>query len=1203
MFWTTFATARERSRQRLGCSFCQSQSSVYSELASICLTLCLFLLAGHALASGTWTALANSPPAGVNNCLLLSDGTVLGMNGNGGCVRLTPDSAGSYINGTWTTLPSMNYSRLFCSSDVLTNGLVYVAGGEYGGGPSELYDPLANTWTVIQPPSQSYSDAASKLLPSGNVLQSDSQSSWLIYNAGLNAIQSGGSCEDMNETCWVRLTNDVVLAVTGYSTTSEHFVPSLNGWYTDNNVPVDVFGFGGELGPAFVLPNGNVFQVGATTNTAIYTSGATVTSAGSWVAGPTMVVGTNLLGAVDAPGAMMVNGNLLLCLGPIGGFNAPCYFLEYNYITNSFTQVSAPGGGSTYGGSSPFGTSMLCLPDGSVLFVGGQNSTSLYIYVPDAPPLPAGQPTISGVTENADGSYHLSGVGLAGYSAGAAYGDDEQMDSNYPLVRMTNNATHNVYYARTHHWTSTTIQSALPMSTEFTLPQGLPAGTYSLVVSANGNPSAPRTFIYSPPSAPTGLTAASGSNTFVTVRWNASSGATSYNLKRSTSLTGYYASIATLNGLSFTNFSLTNGLEYFYKVAAIGPNGPSSDSSVVGATPAGPPVIPGATNVNLSPYYNRTGIYTDGRTFSAGFDNGSSAYSALLLEPSVAWNSLVFTFGPSNAADVVSCAIQTIPLPSGHFNSLQILASGVNGSQQNQTFTVTYSDSSTSTFTQSFSDWANDQSYPGEINVVKMPYRVTSTGGKQTLKMTVDGYVFTLDQTKTVQSVTLPGNANLVLLSMMLANDPVPVSLSNYWNRAGIYTDGTTFTNPATGGIDGTGTAYSSDLLGTWQTGSNAFFLLPPPNQTNVVSCASQVVSLPAGNYSRLCLLAAGMNGNRTSQSFLVTYTDSTTATFVQSLSDWFTPQNYAGEIKAVVMSHRDKSDGSTDGRTFNLYGYSFPLNPAKTLQSIQLPNNNNVIVTAVSLVPNWQPTFGISPLTLASDNAGHAYSGTIATNANDLNGDSLTFAKVSGPAWLNVTPSGSLSGTPANSNANTNTFIVSVKDTGGLSNTATLLIYVNGAPSFAVNPFAPPPVIAGQSYSGTIATNATDPNPGDALTFAKISGPAWLSVAGNGGLSGTPVSSDVGASNYVVQVSDPGGLSGTATMYISVNPAPPILPLLSQQGGSLWLNWSGGIAPYQVQSSTDLVFGTWQTVGTITSNSFSISPTNPASYYRVVGN
>jgi fibronectin type 3 domain-containing protein/regulation of enolase protein 1 (concanavalin A-like superfamily) len=569
------------------------------------------LCSWRAEAGGTWTALNNAPPSGgVNNCLLMSDGTVLAMNGNGQCFRLTPDIHGSYINGTWTTLTSMNDSRLFFSSDLLTNGNVYVCGGEYGTGGdyAELYDSLANTWTVIPGPSGVFfSDAASKLLPNGNVLQSDSQSAYYIYNAVSNTLQYGGSCQDMNETCWVRLPNDNVLAMTGYSTTSEHYVPSLNAWYADGNSPVTLFGYGAELGASFVLPNGNVFQIGGTTNTAIYTPGATLTSAGSWVAGPAMVFGTNQLGAVDAPAAMMADGNVLLCIGPIGDFNSPCFFYEYNYVSNNFTQVGAPGGGSTYG-AQPFGTSMLCLPDGSVLFVGGQNSSSLYVYTPDGTPLAAGQPSISSITENTDGSYHLTGVGLAGISAGAAYGDDEQMDGNYPLVRMTNNSTLNIYYARTYGWSSTTIQNPNPVTTEFTLPPNLPAGTYSLVVSAVGNASAPQTFNYAPPSVPTGFNATAG-NTQITLSWNSVSGATAYDVLSSTTSGGpYYVPLATVTGTSYTNTGLINGFTNYYVVKAVGSGGPSGYSSQIGVAPIGPPPVPSglavpqaaSTLVNLS---------------------------------------------------------------------------------------------------------------------------------------------------------------------------------------------------------------------------------------------------------------------------------------------------------------------------------------------------------------------------------------------------------------------------------------------------------------------------------------------------------------------------------------------------------------------------------------------------------------------------
>jgi hypothetical protein len=301
-------------------------------------------------------------------------------------------------------------------------------------------------------------------------------------------------------------------------------------------------------------------------------------------------------------------------------------------------------------------------------------------------------------------------------------------------------------------------------------------------------------------------------------------------------------------------------------------------------------------------------------------------------------------------------------------------------------------------------------------------------------------------------------------------------------------------------------------LLGSSQTWTNTPFNFGPLNATNVISCAGQVISLPPGNYSRLRLLGTAVNGNQPSQSFMLTYTDSTTTTFVQGVSDWFSPQNYAGEIKASPMGYRNKSDGSsTENNSLYIYGYSFTLNPAKVPQSITLPNNANVIITAISAVPNWPSTFTATSYTLANVNASVNYSASIAANASDLNGDSFTFAKVSGPAWLNVAANGFLSGVPANSDANTNTFLVSVRDSGGQSNTATLFIYVNGAPSFTINPFSLPGINAGQNYSGTIATNASDPNPSDSLTFAKVSGPAWLNVATDGTLSGTPLSPDVG--------------------------------------------------------------------------------------------
>jgi hypothetical protein len=159
-----------------------------------------------------------------------------------------------------------------------------------------------------------------------------------------------------------------------------------------------------------------------------------------------------------------------------------------------------------------------------------------------------------------------------------------------------------------------------------------------------------------------------------------------------------------------------------------------------------------------------------------------------------------------------------------------------------------------------------------------------------------------------------------------------------------------------------------------------------------------------------------------------------------------------------------------------------------------------------------------------------------------------------------------------------------------------------NRPPVFLSDPFTEPSVNAGQAYSATMETNASDPN-GDVITFAKLTGPAWLSVAGNGALSGTPTDADAGTNTFSVRASDPSGLFNNATMNISVIPAPPIISSISLQNTNLVLTWIGGLSPYQVQMTTNLAPSNWQNFGgPIITNSLSLSISNDAGFYRVIG-
>ena len=71
-----------------------------------------------------------------------------------------------------------------------------------------------------------------------------------------------------------------------------------------------------------------------------------------------------------------------------------------------------------------------------------------------------------------------------------------------------------------------------------------------------------------------------------------------------------------------------------------------------------------------------------------------------------------------------------------------------------------------------------------------------------------------------------------------------------------------------------------------------------------------------------------------------------------QSVSDWFYPQSYAGESVVATTAYRLTSTGAADIGPCYLYGYSFALNSAKTVESITLPNNASVVVLAMTVSP-----------------------------------------------------------------------------------------------------------------------------------------------------------------------------------------------------------------------------------------------------------
>lgn len=263
--------------------------------------------------------------------------------------------------------------------------------------------------------------------------------------------------------------------------------------------------------------------------------------------------------------------------------------------------------------------------------------------------------------------------------------------------------------------------------------------------------------------------------------------------------------------------------------------------------------------------------------------------------------------------------------------------------------------------------------------------------------------------------------------------------------------------------------------------------------------------------------------------------------------------------------------------------------------------SNTATLAIYVNSAPMFAPQYFAKPAAIV----GVPYLGTIASNATDpdlIAGDTLTFYKVTGPLWLSVATNGALSGVPSSTDVGTGVFLVLVVDSGGLSGVGTMTITVNPdqPPVFVSNPFSAPPVTAGQLYSATIATNASDPIVGDQLTFSKVSGPDWLTVAANGTLSGMPLSTNAGANTFVVSVCDLGGLSNNASMFINVT-AVPVVMTITKQGGNVSLSWAGGVPPYQVQTCTNPADAGWQNLGGQTSaTNLIVSPANAGTFYRV---
>ncbi|MBV8976256.1 MAG: hypothetical protein JO261_15645 [Alphaproteobacteria bacterium] len=444
----------------------------------------------------TLVSLNTPEPGGTLIALQLTDGTVMAQSGDqSDWYRLTPDINGSYVNGTWTKtarLPS-GYSPYAFPSAVLADGRMIIEGGEYNPGQNfsltnlgAIYDPVANTWTPVAAPRhyKYIGDSSSLVLPDGRYVLGDKLNTRMAaFDPKTNKwkdLPSTGHLGFASEETWTLLPDGTILTENVKKAPhTQIYDPATGVWTSAGQTPVALnsppccacFDFGakkpycppGEIGPALLMPDGSVFATGGipqgehTAHTAIYRNG-------TWTAGPDV---PNHDDMGDSFASLLPNGHALV--------EAASGAL-YEFDGTSFITTHLNAGGN----------SLMVLPTGEIL-IGG-----LQVYRSTGTYNAAWAPTVTNCPSNLTRgtTFTISGTQFNGLSQANSFGDELETFTNYPLVRITNNATGHVFYARTHDHSSMGVATgSATVSTNVDVPSGMETGASSLVVVANGIPS------------------------------------------------------------------------------------------------------------------------------------------------------------------------------------------------------------------------------------------------------------------------------------------------------------------------------------------------------------------------------------------------------------------------------------------------------------------------------------------------------------------------------------------------------------------------------------------------------------------------------------------------------------------------------------------------------------------------------------------
>jgi hypothetical protein len=486
--------------------------SILSFIIIGCIVPSLAIVAAQA-SQFYWQSPLRAPPFNPSSMLLLTDGTVIvqdyGVSTNGGSDwwKFSPDITGSYVNGRWSAIAPMppGYNPLYYASAVLPTGQVIVEGGEYDLninkfvwlGLGALYEPGANKWISVAPPKGMATNQLSIGNADGIVLANGKFMLSPVYTPAsgpqqiLNLPRLTWTASGQNKSpvsnygeSQVLLPSGRVLTVDVGNTAdperSEIFSPINGEWSSAGDTKVQITS-SSQAGPLLLRPNGTVFAVGTTGHNAVYSS-----TTGLWSVAPDFPI-INGLQYEEAlgPAAVLPSGRVLVMASAAGSSQGSHFFI-FDGVKLA-RAVDSPNAASIL----PALCRMLVLPNGQIMLnTGGK----IYFFNENqtGPGNSSWAPSIIKVAQTLriGSTYRLFGSQLSGLSQGAAYGNNYQSATNYPLIRIANKMSGHVFYARTFGFVPS-VAPKIKSYTSFTVPNRAETGLSTLVTVANGVSSRP----------------------------------------------------------------------------------------------------------------------------------------------------------------------------------------------------------------------------------------------------------------------------------------------------------------------------------------------------------------------------------------------------------------------------------------------------------------------------------------------------------------------------------------------------------------------------------------------------------------------------------------------------------------------------------------------------------------------------------------